>query len=46
MKRIKGRSCRRNFCAGDPGRVTEEHIRNYIDGHDREPPDPDFTVEE
>ena len=31
------------FCATS-GRVTEEQIRDYIEGHDQEPPDPDFTV--
>jgi putative transposase len=47
-KRYWGRHfwARGYFCAGDPGRVTEEQIRDYIEGHDREPPDPDFTVEE
>lgn len=33
------------FCA-TAGRVTEEQIRAYIEGHDQEPPDKDFTVED
>ena len=47
-KRYWGRHfwARGYFCVGGPGRVTEEQIRDYIEGHDREPPDPDFTVEE
>ena len=44
-KRYWGRHfwARGYFCATS-GRVTEEQIRNYIEGHDREPPDSDFTV--
>ena len=45
-KRYWGRHfwARGYFCAGGSGRVTEEQIRNYIEGHDQEPPDSDFTV--
>ena len=44
-KRYWGRHfwARGYFCATS-GRVTEEQIRDYIEGHDREPPDSDFTV--
>ena len=31
------------FCA-TVGTVTEETIRDYIENHDREPPDEDFTI--
>jgi len=34
------------FCVGGPGRVTDERIQEYIEGHDKEPPDPDFTIGE
>lgn len=33
------------FCA-TVGQLTEEQIRAYIERHDREPPDKDFTVKE
>lgn len=33
------------FCA-TVGRVTDEQIKAYIECHDQEPPDNDFTVEE
>ena len=44
-KRYWGRHfwARGYFCATS-GRLTEEQIRDYIEGHDREPPDSDFTV--
>ena len=44
-KRYWGRHfwARGYFCATS-GRLTEEQIRNYIEGHDQEPPDSDFTV--
>jgi len=28
------------FCAGGPGRVTDDQIKDYIEGHDEEPLDP------
>lgn len=36
----------RGYFYATSGRVTEEQIRDYIEGHDQEPPDSDFTVEE
>ena len=46
-KRYWGRHfwARGYFCATS-GRVTEEQIQGYIEGHDQEPPDSDFTVRE
>ncbi len=32
------------FCAMS-GRVTDEQIKDYIEGHDEEPPDPEFTID-
>ena len=44
-KRYWGRHfwARGYFCATS-GRVTDEQIQEYIERHDQEPPDPDFTV--
>lgn len=44
-KRYWGRHfwARGYFCA-TVGRVTDEQIQDYIEGHDEEPPDPDFTI--
>lgn len=45
-KRYWGRHfwARGYFCATS-GRVTDEQIKNYIEGHDEEPPDPEFTID-
>ena len=45
-KRYWGRHfwARGYFCA-TAGRVTEEQIKAYIERHDQEPPDKDFTIE-
>ena len=32
------------FCATS-GRVTDDQIKDYIEGHDEEPPDPEFTID-
>ena len=44
-KRYWGRHfwARGYFCA-TVGRVRDEQIQDYIEGHDEEPPDPDFTI--
>jgi putative transposase len=46
-KRYWGRHfwARGYFCVGGPGRVTDEQIKEYIEGHDEEPPDPEFTID-
>lgn len=45
-KRYWGRHfwARGYFCATS-GRVTDEQIKDYIEGHDEEPPDPEFTID-